>query len=145
MLYRLVRPMKRKGSSNQHFVQRIPAELRERMVGMKLVVPLGDETVPVSISLKTQSIRFSLRTSDPTEVKARQAAASTFLEQVFRSLRDNTPDRFRVEARHALSGGRVLHIAQAVPDQAVDAKLVVEMPVASERLTETGWEIGKHR
>ncbi|HSM40711.1 MAG TPA: hypothetical protein VK862_08160 [Afifellaceae bacterium] len=36
MLYRLVRPMKRKGSSNHQFVKRIPSDIRARMVGKKL-------------------------------------------------------------------------------------------------------------
>lgn len=48
MLYRLVRPVKRTGSSKQQFVQRIPADLRERMVGMKLAVPIGEETAFVT-------------------------------------------------------------------------------------------------
>lgn len=91
MLYRLVRPVKRKGSSNAHFAQRIPSDLRGRMAGMKLAIPVGDEIVPVTITDKMQSIRLSLKTSDPTEVKDRQAGVASYLEKVFRSLRENEP------------------------------------------------------
>ena len=34
--------------------------------------------------------------------------------------------RLRVEPRHALSGVGILHVAQAIPDQAADVELVVE-------------------
>lgn len=87
MLFRLVRPMKRKGSTNYQFVQRIPADLRQQMVGAKLAIPVGDEIVTVPITNKTQSIRLSLRTSDPTVVKERQAGVAAYLEKVFYALR----------------------------------------------------------
>ncbi|MCR9280453.1 MAG: hypothetical protein NXH99_02085 [Rhodobacteraceae bacterium] len=83
MLYRLVRPIKRKESSNPQFVKRIPLDLRNRMSGMKLCLPLGDDTVSVAVSAKTQAIRFSLRSSDPGEVKDRQATAVSYLERLF--------------------------------------------------------------
>jgi len=41
MLYRLVRPMKRKGSGKQHFVQRMPGDINDRAAGVKLSVPVG--------------------------------------------------------------------------------------------------------
>jgi hypothetical protein len=83
--------MKRKGTQNHQFAKRIPADLRERMVGMKLEVPLDGSTVPIKIGPSTQTIRFSLRTSKPEEVKARTAAAIQYLEQLFRSLRADAP------------------------------------------------------
>ena len=52
MLFRLVRPMRRKGSSRQQFVQRIPADVRERVNGLKLDVPVGSEIVPLTITAK---------------------------------------------------------------------------------------------
>jgi hypothetical protein len=36
MLFRLVRPMRRNGSRNVYFVQRIPADLKQRAAGLKL-------------------------------------------------------------------------------------------------------------
>jgi hypothetical protein len=41
VLYRLVRPMKRSGSSKQQFVQRIPADVRPRAIGRTLTIRLG--------------------------------------------------------------------------------------------------------
>lgn len=104
MLYRLVRPMKRKGSSNLQFIKRIPADLRERMTGMKIAIPIGDDFVSVSISKKAQSIRFSLRTRDPVEVKERQASAAAYLEKLYGSLRDNSPVSLTHRNAVALSG-----------------------------------------
>ncbi|MBZ9705695.1 site-specific integrase [Mesorhizobium sp. ESP7-2] len=104
MLYRLVRPVKRTGSSKQQFVQRIPADLRDRMVGMKLAVPIGGETAFVTITPKTESIRFSLKTGDPSAVKNRQADAAAYLEQIFRSLREDKPVALTHRQAVALSG-----------------------------------------
>lgn len=51
----LVAPMKRKNSSHYPFVQRIPADIRPRLVGVTLEVPLGADFVPVSISGSAQA------------------------------------------------------------------------------------------
>ncbi len=104
MLYRLVRPMKRKGSSYPQFVKRIPLDLRDPMSGMSLCIPLGDDVVSVTVSAKTQAIRFSLRTSDPSEVKDRQASAISYLERLFVSLRSNAPLPLTHRNAVALSG-----------------------------------------
>ena len=42
MLFRLVRPVQRKGSRNVQLVKRIPADLRNRAVGTRLSIPIGD-------------------------------------------------------------------------------------------------------
>ena len=107
MLFRLVRPMKRNGSSQAQFVQRIPADVKARAVGMKLRFPLGDGFVEKVISPKAQDIRFSLQTSHPPEVKARNAIAQAYLGSVWESLRnarDNGPVRLRQDQIAALSG-----------------------------------------
>ncbi len=94
MLFRLVRPMKRNGSTQAQFVQRIPADVKARVVGMKLRFPLGEGFVEKVISPKAQDIRFSLQTSHPPEVKARNAIAQAYLESVWESVRnarDNGP------------------------------------------------------
>ena len=72
MLFRLVRPMRPSGSRNRYYVQRIPADVRCKVVGLTLALPLGDQTQALTISPRTQAIRISLRTDDPAEVKARQ-------------------------------------------------------------------------
>jgi len=87
MLFRLVRPMKRGGSQNQYFVRRIPVDVREQLIGKTLHFPLGDSVQAVTVSPKAQAIRFSLRTNDPSEVKARTAAADQYLERVLQALR----------------------------------------------------------
>lgn len=71
MLHRLVRPVKRKGSSRQQFVQRIPADVKASARGMKLHVPVGPDIIPITISPKADAIRLSLRASEASEVKVR--------------------------------------------------------------------------
>jgi len=107
MLFRLVRPMKRSGSSKAQFTRRIPTDLKARVIGMKLRFPLGDGFVDVTISPKAQDIRFSLRTSHPPDVKTRTAIAQAYLESVWESVRnarDNGPIRLRQDQIAALSG-----------------------------------------
>jgi hypothetical protein len=67
---------------------RIPVDVREKLVGETLHFPLGETTHAVTISLRAQSIRFSLRTDDPAEVKARNAAADQYLERILRAFRN---------------------------------------------------------
>eukprot|EP00873_Tetraselmis_striata_P040194 jgi/Tetstr1/460458/TSEL_005717.t1 len=96
--------MQRKGSSRHQFVKRIPTDLRERMIGKSYSIPIGDEIVSVTISDRAQAVRFSLRTSDPSEVKDRQASAVSYLERLFVSLRDNRPLSLTHRNAVALSG-----------------------------------------
>lgn len=105
MLYRLVRPVKRQGSSRHQFVKRIPVDLKDRLVGMTLDIPLtDDETVSVRIGERTSAIRLSLRTVDPSEVLSRQARVAAYIEDVFRSLRSNRPVDLTHRQTVALSG-----------------------------------------
>ncbi len=87
MRIRLVRPMASKGSSVPQFTQRIPADLKARLIGQTLPIPVGDETIQIKITASTQSIRFSLRTTDRTEAKRRQALAVAFMLDLFDRLR----------------------------------------------------------
>ena len=71
MLYRLVRPMRRKGSRNEYFQQRIPADVKQRLMEAQggqrvLEFQVAGETVRKAVTGHTKSIKFSLRTSDPT-------------------------------------------------------------------------------
>lgn len=104
MLYRLVRPMIRKGSRNPQFVQRIPTDLRDQMIGMRLDLPVGDAIVPIRITASTQAIRVSLKTADPTEAKNRQAGLAGYLERVFAALREERPIPLTHRQAVALSG-----------------------------------------
>ena len=77
MLYRLVRPVKRKGSSKQHFVQRIPADIKGRAAGLKLFVPVGPETVRLTISPKGGHRASEPGTVDLVRVLMNARAAGT--------------------------------------------------------------------
>ena len=90
MLYRLANPVQRKGSRFQQFAKRVPADLVDRLAGKKLYVPLGDETCAVSVP-KHGTIRFSLRTDQPSEVRERQASVLSYLEKVFRAAKVDAP------------------------------------------------------
>src|SRR5437879_3372624 len=104
MLLRLVRPMRRSGSSIPQFVQRIPADVRPRAIGRVLDVPLGyGGTQRVRITERMATIRFSLRTRDPSEVKQRQAAAAAYLEKVWAGLRRDRPVMLSKRDAHALA------------------------------------------
>ena len=104
MLYRLVRPMQRKDSSNQQFRKRIPVDLKDRLVGELLIIPIGDDVVHVTITSKMDAIRLSLRTSNPSEVKQRHAEVIGFLEGYFENLRNDTPLSLTHRNAVALSG-----------------------------------------
>ena len=104
MLFRLVRPVNRFGSSMNQFVQRIPADVRARAAGLRLAIPLGDFTQICAITATAQSVRFSLRTRDPVETKLRQAAAITYLENVWQSLRATKPTVLSHKQATALAG-----------------------------------------
>lgn len=97
------RPMKRTGSSLHQFVQRIPADVKSKVRGMQLSIPIGDMLVPVTVSEKAQDIRVSLRTRDPQEARARQAAVVAYLEGVWRAVREG-PRRLSHKQVLALAG-----------------------------------------
>ncbi|OCJ14076.1 hypothetical protein A6U87_26195 [Rhizobium sp. AC44/96] len=80
-----------KGSSNACFVKRIPADIKSQLVGQTLFIPLGDSTVSFIVTASTQSIRFSLATSDPSVVRIRQAQALAYVEEFFARVRTGKP------------------------------------------------------
>ena len=101
MLYRLTRPMKRKDSSKQQFIKRIPSDVKSDLVGKTLVIPMDCYSVEVKVTDKTQAIRFSLRTSDPHEVRKRQAEVSAYLESYFEQVRSG--DRLSLSHKNAVA------------------------------------------
>jgi integrase len=104
MLFRLVRPVKRTGSRNRQFVRRIPSDVRSKATGLKLSIPVGDQTQPITITARTQSVRLSLRTDNPAEVKARLAAVDAYLENIWRGLREDAPISLTHRQATALAG-----------------------------------------
>jgi len=104
MLFRLVRPVKRTGSRYRQFVRRIPADVRNKATGLKLSIPVGDQTQALIISPRAQSVRLSLRTDDPAEVKVRLAVVDAYLETVWRALREDAPVSLTHRQATALAG-----------------------------------------
>jgi integrase len=104
MLFRLVRPLKRTGSRHRQFVRRIPSDVRSKVVGLKLSIPVGEQTQAVVLSPRAQSVRLSLRTDDPGEVKVRLAAVDAYLENVWRALREDAPVSLTHRQATALAG-----------------------------------------
>ena len=103
MLIRLVRPMKRKGVSQRYFVQRIHADVKSSAVGSKVLVPVDDVRIPVTITGKMAAVRVSLRTADASEAKVRQDTVAAHLERIWAALRTKPRTLTQKEAT-ALSG-----------------------------------------
>lgn len=82
------RPMRRSGTSFHQFIQRIPADIKSKVRGTTLVVPVGAETIRIAVSGRAQDVRVSLRTRDPHEAKARQGRVVAYLEGVWKSHRE---------------------------------------------------------
>jgi hypothetical protein len=104
MLFRLVRPVKRSGSSIPQFVQRIPTDVRAAAISRTLSIPLGSKTVLVTITERMDAARFSLWTRDPGEVKIRQARAAAHLETIWQALRRSKPVSLSHRQATALAG-----------------------------------------
>src|ERR1700744_4359989 len=96
--------MRRDGSRFPLFVQRIPADVRDQAIGNPLAIPLGEKFVFVTPSERTQAIRFSLRSSEPSEIKTRQAVAAAYLETVWQAFRNVAPVHLTHRQATALAG-----------------------------------------
>lgn len=107
MLLRTASPIRRDGSSVHYLRKRVPADLTDRAVGLVLHVPVGDETAEVQVG-RNRTIKVSLRTHDPREAKARQAKALAYLDDVWRSMREN-PRRLSHREIIALAGEAYRH------------------------------------
>jgi len=108
VLLRLVSPVKRSGSSIPQFIKRVPISIRDRMIGRKLLMPLGEGSVRVTVD-KQGVVRFSLGTKDSSEAKARQAEAQSYLERLFKAEEENRP--IELSRRHAVALAGVLYRA----------------------------------
>ena len=86
------------------FRRRIPSDVRSKAVGLKLSIPVGEQTQAVTLSSRAQSVRLSLRTDDPGEVKSRLAAVDAYLENVWRALREDAPVSLTHRQATALAG-----------------------------------------
>lgn len=96
--------MSRRDSQNQQFKKRIPADILPVIVGRTIELPVGDRTQRITITPQMEIIRLSLRTNDPAEVKARNAAIDARLSMTYAALRQNTPVRLDRRQATALAG-----------------------------------------
>lgn len=127
MAFRLVASVKRSGSTQAYFQQRIPKAVRARAVGLKLAIPIGFEVIPLRITETMETVRVSLRTSDPSTAKVRLAEVAAYMETVWTSLRSSKPlalthrqcvalSKELFEAWTAETGGRTIAI-ELQPDR----------------------------
>lgn len=79
--------MRRERSSKEQFRVRIPADVLDAARGQSLVLTFGGAKLVKRIGPKAVEIGFSLRTSEPSEVKLRQAEALRQVETFFAGLR----------------------------------------------------------
>lgn len=103
MVLTMARPMKRPTSSFVQFRQRIPADVLERARGCSLAIPVGGSVVSLTVSTKSETLQFSLRTREPREGKARHGIAMAYLERVWQGLREG-PQRLTQRNVVALAG-----------------------------------------
>src|ERR1700677_410584 len=134
MLYRLVRTMRRKGSRNGYFQQRLPADVRQRLVAIGeqrvLEFHVAGETVSVAVTGRSKSIKFSLRSSDSVEVKVRQAEAARQAELHWTALRQTKAATLSHRQCVALAGEAYRAWASAVRRETTTA--MERVPVAGE-------------
>ena len=93
MLMRLVKPMRRQGSRFAYHACRVPRDVQQAAVGLKLHVPLGNgETHILTITprMARTQVRFSLRVPvDTEEAKQAQAAVAAHMSRVWQALRES--------------------------------------------------------
>lgn len=102
MLLRMPSPTKLSGSSVHYLRKRAPADILDKAKGLMLHLPIGDETVSVRLG-DNGIVKVSLRTHDPRRAKERQAQALSYLDDVWRGLREG-PIRLNHRQVIALSG-----------------------------------------
>jgi integrase len=95
--------MKRPGSANVQFIQRIPVDVIDKVRGMELAIPVAGRVVRKRISQSTPDIRLSLGTSDRAVGKERHAVVASYLQGVWQAVR-NGPRRLTHKEVVALAG-----------------------------------------
>lgn len=95
-MLRMARPTRRNSSSFHQFRKRVPADLRGRVTGTKLVVEFpasgADPAVVVNATVGLNEVTFSLRTRDPAAQKLVRASPPPPLKTSSRTFAE--PDRW---------------------------------------------------
>ncbi len=94
MVFAMPRPISRPGSSIPQFRKRVPEDIQRLAKGQRIELKLppdcpGQPDLIVSAKIGSE-VYFSLRTSDPSLVKQRQAAAIKQLEALFKALKNGS-------------------------------------------------------
>lgn len=118
--------MRRSGTQNHQFVRRIPVDITERLEGVTLYLPVGQATIAVRIGPLSSTIRVSLRTSDPDEVKLRTNAINLYLDNTFKALRAGIPTHLNHEQAVALS--KDVYEAWSVPPDTIRSMSIEQGP-----------------
>ncbi|MDX0702001.1 hypothetical protein GOD03_17335 [Sinorhizobium medicae] len=95
--------MRRNNSTFLQFRKRIPTDVLGKARSAALAVPVGDEIFHTVISQKAIEVAGSLRTRDPREAKERKVVVLSYLDSVWRSLREG-PKRLTQKQIAALAG-----------------------------------------
>lgn len=108
MAFRMPRPMRRRDSRFPQFQQRVPRDLLQEAPGQRVVIRLpaailGHPDRPVTATVGSTSLRFSLRTAEPSLLKRRQAAALEQVEGLWSALRSG-PVQLSRRQRAAFAG-----------------------------------------
>lgn len=131
MLLQMARPVKRTGSNNHQFNQRIPKDVLERARGRTLSIPCGGKTVSITIRPTAESVRFSLGTSDAREAKILNAEVGAHLERIWQALREaSSPVSLTRRQATALSGA----LYRAWANEERQATLAVEWDREQKRM-----------
>lgn len=80
---RMARPALRRGSQYKQLRSRIPRDVRDLVRGTTLYIPIGDAVDKVQVGAQAIEITRSLRTTNKAEAIARNAAALSYLENVY--------------------------------------------------------------
>lgn len=81
------RPASRLTSKNLYFRERIPKDVIDKARGQTVVLPVGDDTIRLTIRPKAEAVMVSLRTSDIRVSKTRRNAVSDHLSHWYDQLR----------------------------------------------------------
>jgi integrase len=100
MALKMARPIKLGGSNILQFKARIPIDLRDKVRGERITLPVGDELATV---LARNTIQVSLRTNDPNEARRRHAKVSTTLLELWAAKRNGSQSLTHEQAT-ALAG-----------------------------------------
>lgn len=114
--------MKRPGSANVQFVQRIPADVIEKVRGTELAIPVAGRVIRKRISQSAPDIRLSLGTPDRAEAKERHAAVANYLQGVWQAAR-NGPRRLTHKETVALAGEAYRTWTEAFENEPGDPEL----------------------